>query len=144
MESFFGGVQLYLRRHAYQNTQTEDLWACFEEVSGVPVQPVMVTWTSQTGYQLLEVGPDHLVTQKRFLAVGGEGKGEGSWVVPIRLKGPKGVDERVMLFSGDEADTSEALQKILQVGVGKLLHFFGQILQKILHPSGSYLNSTTN
>ena len=35
---FRKGMALYLNRHAYKNTQTEDLWAALAEVSGKPVR----------------------------------------------------------------------------------------------------------
>lgn len=35
---FRKGMSLYLNRHAYQNTQTEDLWTALAESSGKPVQ----------------------------------------------------------------------------------------------------------
>ena len=37
---FRKGMSLYLDRHAYNNTQTEDLWAALGEKSGKPVRSV--------------------------------------------------------------------------------------------------------
>ena len=39
-EDFRKGMSLYLNQHAYNNTQTEDLWAALGESSGKPVRSV--------------------------------------------------------------------------------------------------------
>ena len=52
-EAFFLGLQLYMDRHKYSNTETEDLWAAWEEVSGKPVLTVMNSWTKQMGFPVL-------------------------------------------------------------------------------------------
>lgn len=66
-EAFRAGMSLYLNRHKFGNTQTEDLWydtlldgfssanpmfvrrAALEEASKKPVGAVMTTWTKQKG-----------------------------------------------------------------------------------------------
>ena len=40
-EVFRDGIRAYLRRHAYANTETTDLWDALEEVSGQPVRRIM-------------------------------------------------------------------------------------------------------
>ena len=39
-EPFRKGLALYLKRHQYKNTVTEDLWAALEETSQQPVNKV--------------------------------------------------------------------------------------------------------
>ena len=39
-EKFRKGLALYLKRHQYKNTVTEDLWAALEETSQQPVNKV--------------------------------------------------------------------------------------------------------
>ena len=58
MTSFRRGLHLYLTRHAYGNTFTEDLWAALEEESGQPVGRIMNTWVGQMGYPVVEVSED--------------------------------------------------------------------------------------
>lgn len=48
-------MNLYLTRHQYGNTFTEDLWAALEEVSQKPVKAVMSAWTKQVGFPLITV-----------------------------------------------------------------------------------------
>lgn len=48
-------MNLYLTKHQYNNTFTEDLWAALEEASNKPVKAVMSTWTLQKGFPVITV-----------------------------------------------------------------------------------------
>jgi aminopeptidase N len=48
-------MNIYLTRHQYKNTFTEDLWRALEEASGKPIGQVMGTWTKQMGFPLIRV-----------------------------------------------------------------------------------------
>jgi puromycin-sensitive aminopeptidase len=66
---FREGVRRYLRRHAYRNTETNDLWVALGEAAGQPVQQIMDGWIFFPGYPLVTVERqgDHLVlSQQRF------------------------------------------------------------------------------
>ena len=84
--AFTEGVRLYMKRHAYGNTEADDLWAALEEASGKPVGRIARDWLGQPGYPLVKVesltadrGRLRL-TQKRFTA---DGRSEaGRWAVP--------------------------------------------------------------
>lgn len=54
-KDFRKGMHLYLTRHQYKNTFTEDLWAALEEASKKPVGDVMSTWTKQMGFPVVKV-----------------------------------------------------------------------------------------
>src|SRR3989338_2676344 len=54
-KDFQKGLQHYLKRHAYGNAQTEDLWKALEEVSGKPVGKFMKNWTSKAGHPVINV-----------------------------------------------------------------------------------------
>lgn len=54
-QDFRKGMNLYLTRHQYSNTFTEDLWAALEEVSKKPIKAVMSTWTKQVGFPIITV-----------------------------------------------------------------------------------------
>ena len=43
----------YIRKFAYSNAKTEDLWAVLEEKSGEPIKNLMTTWTKQQGYPVV-------------------------------------------------------------------------------------------
>ncbi len=70
-KDFQKGLQLYLKKHAYGNAQTEDLWKALEEVSGKPVGKIMANWTSKPGHPLITVeesGTHLKLTQSRFFS----------------------------------------------------------------------------
>ena len=55
LQDFRKGMAIYLKRHQYSSTSTEDLWAALEESSGKQVGKMMNTWTKQKGYPVLKV-----------------------------------------------------------------------------------------
>lgn len=70
-------MNLYLTRHQYKNTFTEDLWAALEESSQKPVAAVMSTWTKQMGFPVVRVSAKQeakstvlTLSQERFCADG--------------------------------------------------------------------------
>jgi len=70
---FMAGIRRYLKRHAYGNTKTEDLWTALSEESGKDVSKVASIWTKKVGYPVLGVTEDDnkiTVTQNRFLTTG--------------------------------------------------------------------------
>lgn len=70
---FMAGIRRYLKRHAYGNTQTEDLWAALSEESGKDISEVASIWTKKVGYPVLTVKEDgNKITfrQNRFLTTG--------------------------------------------------------------------------
>ncbi|KAA8498243.1 Puromycin-sensitive aminopeptidase [Porphyridium purpureum] len=103
VEKFRQGLVVYLNRHKYQNTVTEDLWKALEEASGMSVAPMMRSWTKQTGYPVIRVsggGADELVcSQLRFLSNGevlDEDK-QAKWIVPLSYVTPDGDEQRVVM-----------------------------------------------
>lgn len=91
-QDFRKGMNLYLTKHQYGNTFTEDLWAALEEASNKPVKDVMSTWTLQKGFPVITVeketqNPDGsrvlTVSQTKFTA-NGQVDGHGIlWMVPL-------------------------------------------------------------
>lgn len=53
-EDFKNGLRYYLKKHAYKNTNTVDLWQALEEVSGKPVKDFMHAWTTKPGYPIIK------------------------------------------------------------------------------------------
>jgi puromycin-sensitive aminopeptidase len=94
MENFQTGLAAYMKKHAYKNTETFDLWAALEEASGMPVGEMMASWTEQMGFPFLRIVSEDWqadkvtfeLEQKWFLADGSELDAEGTakkWTVPI-------------------------------------------------------------
>jgi aminopeptidase N len=85
-DNFRDGLRLYLKRHAYGNTDTVDLWTALEEVSKQPVKKFMGAWTSQSGYPIVqaEVSSDKLqLKQERFYLNPSAKKEAAVWPVPL-------------------------------------------------------------
>ena len=57
-DPFRDGIRLYLRRHAYANAETTDLWDALEESTHQPARSLMDSWIFQPGYPLLSVEKD--------------------------------------------------------------------------------------
>lgn len=101
-EAFRDGIRAYLKKHAYGNTETADLWAALEAESGVPVGEIMSGWIYQGGYPQLDVTPragDVEIRQRHFRFLG---DGDATWKVPVlfRSDGTEGkvvVGERAVL-----------------------------------------------
>ena len=87
-------MKLYLTRHKYGNTFTEDLWAALSEASHKPVGSIMSGWTKQMGFPVIRVtarqeGDDKRIlqlSQQRFLADGTKDDNNTMWMVPIEVE----------------------------------------------------------
>ena len=86
-EVFRDGVSLYLSKHSYGNTETDDLWNSLEEVSNIPVKEVMDSWIFQAGHPMITYSykNDKLsVSQKTFRYLNTSDK--TIWGVPLFIK----------------------------------------------------------
>lgn len=87
-DTFLEGVRQYLKKHAFGNTETGDLWASLAAASGKPVSEVMGVWTKEMGYPVITVtenGAKAEVTQNRFLATGDVKAEEDKVLYPVFL-----------------------------------------------------------
>jgi aminopeptidase N len=89
-DDFRDGLRLYLKRHAYANTETVDLWTALEEVSGRPVKAFMGQWTGQAGYPIVHVAPGNL-RQERFYLNPAAKKEPAVWPIPLQAEGLEAV-----------------------------------------------------
>uniref|UniRef100_A0A8R7UHA4 Aminopeptidase n=1 Tax=Triticum urartu TaxID=4572 RepID=A0A8R7UHA4_TRIUA len=83
-ERFQKAMASYMKKYAYSNAKTEDLWAVLEKETGEPVKDLMTTWTKQKGYPVINAkikGNDIEIEQAQFLLDGSSGS--GTWIVPI-------------------------------------------------------------
>jgi aminopeptidase N len=83
---FRDGLRLYLKKHAYGNTDTVDLWAALEEVSKRPVKQFMHAWTSLPGYPIVQAtvdGNSLKTVQKRFLLNPAAKVDAAVWPLPL-------------------------------------------------------------
>ncbi|KAK1608097.1 hypothetical protein QYE76_031770 [Lolium multiflorum] len=83
-DRFQKALASYIKKYAYSNAKTEDLWAVLEEETGEPVKDLMTTWTKQQGYPVIfaKLNGQYLeLEQAQFLSDGSSGP--GTWIVPM-------------------------------------------------------------
>ena len=103
---FIDGVRRYIKKHAWGNTQTGDLWAALSEASGKDVSTLMDVWTKHIGFPVITVEEDEAkktitLKQNRFLRTGDVKPEEDTTIYPVilGLKMKEGIDENLMLGS---------------------------------------------
>lgn len=103
-DTFMEGIRRYLKKHAYGNTETGDLWAALADASGKPVEKVMNVWTKNVGYPVVTVTEKENsksihVKQNRFLRTADVKPEEDKTVYPVflSLRTKNGVDEALTL-----------------------------------------------
>ncbi len=88
-DKFKKGLQYYLKKHSYKNTETFNLWEAFEKVSGKPVAQIMNSWTKQMGYPLVDINTTNqktIISQEKFFSsrvCRKNNKKKYLWEVPI-------------------------------------------------------------
>lgn len=110
-EDFRRGMALYLKRHQYSNTCTEDLWRALGEVSGKPVEKVMSAWTRQDGFPMVSVsaadkeGSTVLsLSQTRFFLSGKKDQTNSLWAVPVDAVCSVDTEKRSVLLEGSAGE----------------------------------------
>ncbi|KAL7907803.1 peptidase family M1 domain-containing protein [Trichoderma velutinum] len=91
LNTFLDGIALYLRRHAYGNAVTNNLWNALSEVSKVEVRHFVQPWIQNTGFPVvsIEENGDHItVRQTRFLSTGDVISEDDTtvWWLPLSLE----------------------------------------------------------
>jgi len=87
-DDFMAGVRHCLKKHAYANTTTTDLWDSLGQASGVDVVSMMDTLTKQVGHPVVTVVVSEnciVVRQDRYLRTGGSSPEEVMMLYPVPL-----------------------------------------------------------
>lgn len=88
---FLQGVANYLKKHAYGNAKTDDLWSALSEASGQDVNQMMDHWIKRIGLPVVTVTEEPgqiTLRQSRFL-LSGDVKSEEDqtiWTIPLALE----------------------------------------------------------
>lgn len=102
-DRFLAGTKLYLQRHAYENTTSEDLWSAIQEATGDSIRQKMQIWTKQPGYPVItitEVTEDEAervvalhIRQDRFLSTpGGQPQGaDDAYALRLGIRSDNGI-----------------------------------------------------
>ena len=108
-EKFIEGIRKYLKKHAYGNTQTSDLWQALSDASGKDIGKVMDVWTKQVGYPVVTVTENEKdntihVKQNRLLRTA-DVKKEEDHIYPVflGLRSKNGVDEQLELSTRENS-----------------------------------------
>jgi len=86
---FRNGLRVYLKKFAWGNATTKDLWDVLEKVSGKPVRAIMTSYTDQPGFPVLTVRKQKSkvsafqIQQERFLFDGSKDRQKTLWNVPL-------------------------------------------------------------
>ncbi len=114
---FRDGIRRYLKKHAYSNTVTTDLWDSLEEASGQPVREMMNTWILQGGHPLVTLSEGRL-SQQPFAY--GEATGESAigsqWLVPVLTRSLQGGDAERYLLDAEPAAITTASPVVVNAG----------------------------
>lgn len=109
---FVKGVANYLKKHAYGNAKTVDLWAALSEASGIDVDAAIGTWTLKIGFPIVSVvekdNGDVVLRQDRFLSTGDatEEENQTIWWIPLVISSGPG-DEDFIAGAPSILDTKE-------------------------------------
>ncbi|KAL7929850.1 peptidase family M1 domain-containing protein [Trichoderma chlorosporum] len=95
LDKFLAGISVYLRRHAYRNAVTDDLWDSLSEISGVNVSDFVQPWIQNMGFPVVSVhenGSHITLRQNRFLSTGDIKPEDDTtiWSLPLCLEGDSG------------------------------------------------------
>jgi len=81
VDAFRNGLQAYFKKHAYKNTEADDLWSAVSTASGKDVAGLMHAWISQPGYPIVTIGENEL-SQHRFF-IGEHAPSDTVWPIPL-------------------------------------------------------------
>lgn len=107
---FMEGIRRYLKKHAYGNTQTGDLWAALSDASGKDVERVADIWTKNVGFPVVTVSENEKessiqVKQNRFLRTADVKPEEDKTLFPVflGLRTKDGVNEELTLNKREDS-----------------------------------------
>ena len=107
---FMEGIRQYLKKHAYGNTQTGDLWAALSAASGEDLKETMDIWTKHIGYPVVTVTENEgdstvHVKQNRFLRTADVKPEEDKVIYPVFLgmRTQDGVNEELVLNKREDS-----------------------------------------
>jgi aminopeptidase N len=110
---FRDGVRGYIKKHAYGNTVTDDLWRELDAVSGKPVSRIAHAFTLQAGVPLVKVdaictGADagKVRLERSIYSVDGTGAG-GVWPIPVtwrELGSSRAAESQTLVLDQDRTD----------------------------------------
>ena len=110
VQTFMEGIRRYLKKHAFGNTKTGDLWAALGDASGKPVGKIMDVWTKNVGYPVVTVTENASsksihVKQNRFLRTADVKPEEDKTLYPVflGLRSKDGINDTLTLSEREQS-----------------------------------------
>jgi aminopeptidase N len=91
---FAAGIRAYMRRHAFRNATTADLWGALDVASGKPVTAIGAAYTEQPGVPLVVAqalcrdGAQRIAMRQERFTIHDPAPVPQHWQVPVMLGGP--------------------------------------------------------
>jgi aminopeptidase N len=133
-EAFQLGLKAYFAKHAYGNTEGDDLWQALGTASGKDIAGFMNTWISQPGYPVISVAQqgDTLVLSQEQFFVGPHGASAQLWPVPLNASS----STIPTLLETKKIEIERTTTAPLRLNVGDSAHFItrysDELLEKII------------
>ncbi|VAH23761.1 unnamed protein product [Triticum turgidum subsp. durum] len=95
----------YVKKYAYSNAKTEDLWIVIEEETGEPLKDLMTPWTKEPGYPVINVKHEgeHIQLEQAQFDLDGSSR-SSLWDVPITLRCSSSTEKFILKHKHDKVD----------------------------------------
>ncbi|MDQ0465389.1 aminopeptidase N [Caulobacter ginsengisoli] len=94
-DKFRQALRSYMKKHAYGNATSQDLWAEVQAASGLPILAIARDFTTQGGVPMVKVSAygeeDGVRLKQTRFGVDAESKAWRSWNIPVRVGREQGV-----------------------------------------------------
>ncbi|MCF8505346.1 MAG: M1 family metallopeptidase [Caulobacter sp.] len=125
-DNFRTALRAYMKKHAYGNTVSDDLWSAVEAASGQPIRHIAADFTGQPGVPLIKVttlGSAWRLSQRRF-GVDAPSREPLSWATPVAATWPgQKRDWRDMVSMGQSVRLKGPAGAPLLVNFGQAGYF---------------------
>ena len=121
-EAFQNGVEAYLNKFKFENTNSSDLWDALSEASNQPLNKILPFWIREKGYPFLQVDCSNnflTIKQKPFLLKNVETDKNNIKPVPVQIKFlDTGNEEKLLLDETERVIDLKNLGKVPHVNSG--------------------------
>ena len=121
-EAFQNGVEAYLNKFKFENTNSSDLWDALSEASNQPLNKILPFWIREKGYPFLQVDCSNnflTIKQKPFLLKNVETDKNNIKPVPVQIKFlDTGNEEKFLLDETERVIDLKNLGKVPHVNSG--------------------------
>ena len=121
-EAFQNGVEAYLNKFKFENTNSSDLWDALSEASNQPLNKILPFWIREKGYPFLQVDCSNnflTIKQKPFLLKNVDTDKNNIKPVPVQIKFlDSGNEEKFLLDEAERVIDLKNLGKVPHVNSG--------------------------